>query len=208
MDNTKKYSSEVETLAAKYGVSPDVIADLIGSKIDRNSIPPVAEPLRPVTKSIKGEAYKKAIDEGFSPKDTQFVKKNQGFSAWTLIIAILLIVALVALLKGCPEKSNAPKIADTVAAIIPLPRADTIMQQRTDTAMEALPAIAAPTPSKAKPARATHRSSRSITRPAMTTTSSYQAQQRLATMRAEGNSAARIKTTRRHGETVYQVYPK
>lgn len=203
MENPKSYSPsfspEVEALAAKYGVRPEVVADLIGAGTASAAGPKVV-----IQNSVKGAAYRKAMDEGFAAKEPVVVQRSWSFSGWTVLFAIAAIVALVALLKGCPEEAPNPYLPDTTAAVIPEP--DTVVQHDTTTVtLATAPDAPKPAASRITARRSTRRAS---ARPSLSTTSSYQAQQKLASMRAEGNSGARIGTTKRNGETLYQVFAK
>jgi hypothetical protein len=129
-------------------------------------------------------------------------------TTWVLAAAVIGLLAYLLAMRGCErEKAQqtptlAPTTIDTMIA------RDTVSQ--IDTVVRTVP-VPTPDVADSRPAarpRATRRastSSASSRNVALSTTSSFSAKEKLAELKADGNSRAYIQPVKRNGVTVYQV---
>lgn len=173
------------------------------------------------TSTVAGQSAMRNVRSGgttFNPKgrvdksqviyEKEYVGGKNGPLSWILGILLLGAIAALIFYRGCEK----PRPQATVESPIPAPVIDSVVTQDSTAIADSLAALAAPASpveSKAKntaPARPRARAASSSSRNvALSTTSSFSAQERLAELRADGDQKARIRTVKKDGATLYQV---
>lgn len=177
-------------------------------------VDPVLGPIPPAAQQRKVREVKKEATAATSTSDTEKTRiyQKQGTSPLTWIIGLVLL-GLIALMffatRGCndqpAQQTQTPTtVVDTVVKTDTLAMKDTV-------AVPVPTAVTSPTPSKPNANRTRSRSrasasaSSSSRNVALSTTSSFAAQERLAELKADGNTRARIQRVTKNGVTLYQV---
>jgi septal ring-binding cell division protein DamX len=115
---------------------------------------------------------------------------------WVLGVALIGLLIFFLAMRGCNRETQAPTS---------LPNIDTVIQQDTtlvrDTVAMPSDSVAATPPAPTAP----RNSSGSSPAVALSTTSNFMAQEKLAELKADGNTNAYIREVKRNGVTVYQV---
>lgn len=123
---------------------------------------------------------------------------------WILGLALIGLLILFLSMRGCDKNisqapQTSPSITDTVVK-----QDTTLVQDTVKVPVDSAATAAAQTPTTSRKRSATG-SSRNV---ALSTTSSFMAQERLAELKADGNPNAYIREVKRNGQTVYQVRTK
>ncbi len=136
-------------------------------------------------------------------KSYTYQKESASPLTWIIGIVILGLIAIMFFaMRGCEQKpaQQAPiTIIDTVVKTDTLATTDTV-------AVPVEPPVARPAANRTRARRATPTSStRNV---ALSTTSSFSAQEKLAELKADGNKNAKIQRVTKNGVTLYQVKSK
>jgi len=192
--------------------------------IDASTRPkePIREPMRdpvkivdPVINTSAGSTPTRKVKDvriegsslaGNSRNEKTYTYQKQGTSPLTWIIGIVILglfAIMFFVMRGCDDKpaQQAPTtVIDTVVKTDTLATTDTVaVPVETPAAAPAKPAADRP---RARRAAATSSSTRNV---ALSTTSSFSAQEKLAELKADGNKNAKIQRVTKNGVTLYQV---
>lgn len=189
--------STVGRVSKKYGIPPEEVEALLGGRPVRTSEP------HPLTMGALMENANKA-------KNAMNENERNSWSPVAVLGAILgiagimsLIVLLVFLTRWGHHPMPKMALRDTIIMQAPPPPMPP--PPRPDTAMTSAPSQAEPQAlpeAEKKPASVTHTS---VRKPYLSTTSSIEAEERLAELRAEGNRKAKIVRRTHAGITFFDV---
>ena len=210
--------SRVSVLAERFGMTNEEVEELLRAtreeysaqnKIPEETLPPPI--LQPATPEQSADSFKGPPVSGV-------------FLA-VLFAALLIALAIaLSLQQGWFKQRGETKPVAQVDTIQHLlnhaaAQASTPPEKTSDLPADEVPseALAVPheePPSKSAPAASSGRNRNILRpepithRPALTTSSNFEAEEQLAELRADGNSKARIKTTRKGGGHRYEVFAK
>jgi hypothetical protein len=223
---TMRISPSAKKLADRYGVSPEVMEEIIsdtrnqasarveargearGEASVRERVAPVVPLVEKVEPAVQTAVVTKPVAEKVvTPGQNTVVvadERDRGLSAGSVILGILLILAIVLLFYFRPwteTQQTGSKDSTAVAARIAppdtLPATLPAMIDTVDHSKDAIPVA---------PAKHHRRAHRKATPRLYTTSSPIQAQERLAELRASGNSRAYLETVERNGNTYYRLH--
>jgi hypothetical protein len=154
-------------------------------------------------------------DQPVEKKTFTYEKNIASPATWIIgFLLLALLASLFFLYKGCndkPQQAQSPTtITDTVYRTDTLATKDTtaIGSPLGNVATSAAPAANAPQRSSKSRARSASSTSSSTRNVALSTTSSFAAQEKLAELKADGNTRAKITRVNKGGVTLYQVRTK
>jgi len=208
--------SRVSILAERFGMTNEEVEELLRSTREEYAAPSASVP----------EAVVQPIPETgvvVRPDSPEQRPVSGVFLAVLFAVLLIALVIAMSLQHGWfQQRSQKPSIAQT-DTIHNLPNRasqneSSLSEKSSDTASDQVPPdmLAAAREkhpaASAKPhaSRAKHqiRSERTSLKPALTTSSNFEAEEQLAELRADGESKAHIKTTRKGGSVKYQVFEK
>src|SRR5579883_1251559 len=217
--------SRVDRLAERFGMTKESVENLLRSthesysKIGTETILPPAEPPRA---PIEEAAAKIPSVTPEAPKPVVPPKKGIHAGLMFALLTILLIALGLALSfqHGCFKQREEKKIVkpvDTIQSILnnAAKNASTPPQPPSNVVPNVVPPEALVVPREEPPGTSGKPSSSGITSEAQVegattrpfeTRSNFEAEEKLAEMRANGNTRARMRAIRRHGSVVYQIY--
>lgn len=178
--------------------------------------PVVAAPPPPPLRKVKDIRLEGSSLAGTARNEKTYTYQKQSTSPLTWIIGVV-ILGLLAIMffmaRGCDQKpqqkvEQPTTVIDTVVKTDTLATTDTVAVPSASPAPA--PAVAAKPASNPKPrARRTSTAAPSSSRNvALSTTSSFAAQERLAELKADGNRNAKIQRVTKNGVVVYKVRTK
>lgn len=189
--------SREEKLAEKYGVPPEKIREMSGKQ---------GVPSREYWES---EPSARPVQNSTVHVGAPITRRDTPLSLILGGILLFLILALLIFYRNPRQSNQITQTAiteDTASQVIT--EADTAgIPEMTQAERDSIyfasqpPKVVDPTPVR----RSTPVRRRSSTRAVLTTSSSLNAYQRLAELKAEGNSRARLRTVNRRGVTLYSV---
>jgi hypothetical protein len=213
-----RISPSAKKLADRYGVSPEVMEEIISdtrnqasARVEAGTLERVA-PVAPIIEKIQPTVpatpvVMPVVERVVTPGQNTVVvagERDRGLSAGSVILGILLILAIVLLFYFRPWSESTSIITrDSTAQAHLSPPPDTLpatlpaMIDTVDHSKGAIPTV---------PAKHHSRSHRRSTPRLYTTSSPIQAQERLAELRASGNSRAYLETVERNGNTYYRLH--
>ena len=218
--------SRVSILAERFGMTNEEVEELLRSTREEYSAPGSSAP-----EAIPSPVPQPVTVAAISGPNRQPVS---GIFLIVLFTGLLIALGVALSLKHGwfqqrPDRLSAMKQADTMehshkqfvmrdstpTGKSPDTVSDEVPPDMLAAAHEKHPAATAPTPRPAPaPRSALHkkksntRSLHTVTKPALTTSSEFDAEEQLADLRADGNTKAHIKTTRKGGSLKYQVFEK
>ena len=143
------------------------------------------------------------------PRASKTYTYEKQVSPVTWIIALLVLGGLAAMIyfaRGCNnEASNQPQSPGSTFIVDTVIKTDTLATTDTVTIPTPEAPAAAPARRRATARRSTASASRNV---ALSTTSSFSAQERLAELKADGYTKANIRRVTKNGVTLYQVRTK
>jgi type IV secretory pathway VirB10-like protein len=209
--------SRVSILAERFGMTNEEVEELLRSTREEYSapstplpeavyqpIPPTAsvntstssahrQPVSGIFLAVLFTALLIALGIALSLKHGWFQQRADRQIAAQHIDTIHKLPKAAELASKLPEKTS-----DSVSDEVP---PDMLAEAREKHPVAPVPAPPRRIKSNAQPERAT-------TKPALTTSSNFEAEEHLAELRADGNDKAHIKTTRKGGNVKYQVFTK
>jgi hypothetical protein len=228
----EKYSESTLKLSERYGIDPARLDAILGkprdtasfedARIHQPNVAPQAVRTEPIITSAPAStnihtppkdirSTGSALSSGPRTSKTYTYEKQVSPATW--IIALLVLGGLAAMFffsRGCNEQT-AKNTQSPTTIVDTLVKTDTLAT--TDTVTVPVPATSeassAPAASPKRRTTARRSSSSSSTRNvALSTTSSFSAQERLAELKADGYSKANIRRVTKNGVTLYQVRTK
>jgi len=223
-------SPSARKLAERYGVSPEVMEEIINdtrsrAEVRRTGTPnkvfePVVQPVVvvPPPTPVAPVAAPTPVPHSGSvttvvPVETHSdgsSKAESTLSALTVVLVILLILALIGLIylwqsqREMTEKK--PVVADTTHVQQPIPESVDTTHELVSQIDTAIPPAAAPKHTPKNLHRTVARNRRAAGNHFYTTSSMLGAQERLAELRASGNKGAYLETVNRGNSTYYRLH--
>ncbi len=205
-------SPTARKLAERYGVSPEVMEEIISDTRSRTEIPKPPTPLQQTVSTVPEAVgaiptpapvvanYVAVPPPVVAPVPIERKVEESSMSPVTVILSILLILALVGLIYLWQEQHpNSSKLAslDSARTTEPADTVHTVLQVDTVT-----PQVLAP----AQPVVHHRARKRAANHGSYFTSSPISAQEHLAELRASGNHRAYLETVNRKGITFYRLH--